>query len=162
MTLQAKLSNNDLQSQGSSTAHSASTALDLWPHRCGSYCELRGQLVPRNGHQVRSSKCFGCGTDSYHGRSTRTWHRRSRSGTRCYLTLLRRGLPGDHKGMTSAGSNGDELVGSRINPLFLCQVPVEVQQKVGIAPQVVGTFNSAKGGALLLHAVSQGPQGGRT
>ena len=36
--------------------------------------------------------------------------------------------------VASAGGNGDELIGSGINPLFL-QAPVELQQKVGITPK---------------------------
>ena len=64
--------------------------------------------------------------------------------------------------VASAEGNGDELVGSGINPLFFRQVPVEVQQKVGITPQVVGTSDSREGEALLVHAMSQSPQGCRT
>ena len=59
--------------------------------------------------------------------------------------------------MAGAGGDVDELICSGINPLFL-QVPVELQQKVGISTEVVGTSDDPEGEALLVHAVSKCPQ----
>ena len=71
-------------------------------------------------------------------------------------------LPRDDKGVAGTGGNGDNLVLCRINLPFLREVPVEPHQEVPISSKVVGTNRGAKCEALLVHAVSEGPQTRRT
>ena len=67
-------------------------------------------------------------------------------------------LPCDDKGVAGSGGNGDKLILCRIN-LLLRQIPVELDQEVRVTSKVVGTCDCSKSEALLVHAVSESPQG---
>ena len=63
--------------------------------------------------------------------------------------------------MTGTGSNGDYLILSGISPLLHTQVLVKPLQEVRVTSEIAGANSSAKGKALLIHAVSKSPQGSR-
>ena len=67
-------------------------------------------------------------------------------------------LPGVDKGMAGTGGNGDDLIICRINLLLSAKVFFKLRLEDRIALEVVRADHRAKGEALLVHAVSQGPQ----
>ena len=70
-------------------------------------------------------------------------------------------FPRDDKGVAGTGSNGDYLILSGVNPLLHTQVLVKPLQEVRVTSEIAGANSSAKGKALLIHAVSKSPQGSR-
>ena len=87
-------------------------------------------------------------------------------GTWCeVLDILRFSLwnlPRDDKGVAGTGGNGDYLILLGINPLLHTQVLIEPVLEGWMTAEIAGTNRSAKGKALLVHAVSKSPQGSRT
>ena len=71
-------------------------------------------------------------------------------------------LPRDDKGVAGTGGNGDYLILLGINPLLHTQVLIEPVLEVWATAEISGANRSAKGEALLVHAVSKSPQGSRT
>ena len=67
-------------------------------------------------------------------------------------------LPCIDKGMAGTGGNGNDLVLCRINLLLGAKVVFKLCLEGRIALEVVRAYHRAKGEALLVHAVSQGPQ----
>ena len=67
-------------------------------------------------------------------------------------------LPCVDKGMAGTGGNGNDLVLCRINVLLGAKVIFKLGLEGRIALEVVRANHRAKGEALLVHAMSQGPQ----